>query len=99
MMSGFRISRRAFALAAVLAVAGSGAPAAVEAALSVTPLTWNIVGLDSNDPATGPYLFPIGGRVCSTVATTNVSVNFVWDSPNANIGLRPGSQSTLNLPS
>lgn len=32
--------------------------------LTVTPLTWNIIGLDSNDPASGPNLFPVGARVC-----------------------------------
>jgi hypothetical protein len=99
MKPGNRSFRRAFALAAVLAVAAVGVPAAAQAALSVTPLTWNIVGLDSNDPATGPHLFPVGARVCSTVTTTNVAVNFVWDSVNANINLRAGSQSSLNLPS
>ena len=28
--------------------------------LTVTPLTWNIIGLDSNSPATGPKDFPVG---------------------------------------
>ena len=47
-------------------------------ALTITPLTWNIIGLDSNDPASGPYLFPVGARVCSAGATTT-TVKFVWD--------------------
>jgi large repetitive protein len=74
-------------------------PAAAHAALTVSPITWNIVGLDSNDPLTGPNTFPVGARVCSNVATTNVSVNFVWDSANPNINLRTGSLSTIILPS
>ncbi|MBL0028214.1 MAG: DUF11 domain-containing protein [Rhodanobacteraceae bacterium] len=74
-------------------------PLASQAAMSVTPLTWNIVGLDSNSPATGPKHFPVGARVCSTVATTNVAVSLVWDSANANVNIRPGTNSALNFPS
>src|SRR5213593_19879 len=70
-----------------------------QATLTVTPISWNIIGLDSNNPASGPHLFPVGARVCSSVATTNVSVNFVFDSANANINLRAGSLSSLTLPS
>jgi uncharacterized repeat protein (TIGR01451 family) len=67
--------------------------------LTISPLTWNIVGLDSNSPASGPRNFPVGARVCSDVATTNVDVEYVWDSANANIALRAGSLSTITLPS
>ena len=67
--------------------------------LTVSPITWNIIGLDSNSPATGPYRFPVGARVCSSAATTNVLVSWVWDSSNVNINLRPGSLSTITLPS
>jgi large repetitive protein len=74
------------------------APIAAKATLTVTPITWNIVGLDSNNPAAGPHLFPVGARVCSNVATTNVAVNFVFDTGNANINLRAGSLSSINLP-
>ena len=70
-------------------------PALANAALSVTPITWNVIGLDSNAPAAGPKYFPVGARACSTTATTNVNVNWVWDSTNANINLRSGSLSTL----
>src|SRR6478752_5610516 len=74
-------------------------PAIANATLSVTPLTWNVIGLDSNSPATGPQNFPIGARVCSTSATSNVSAQLVWDSANPNINERPGSQTTLTIPS
>jgi len=74
-------------------------PLAAHAALTVTPLTWNIVGLDSNSPTSGPKNFPVGARVCSSIATTNVSANFVFDSANPNINLRPGSLATLNFSS
>jgi uncharacterized repeat protein (TIGR01451 family) len=69
------------------------------AALTIQPITWNIVGLDSNSPATGPNRFPVGARVCSNVATTNVSVQYLWDSANAFVALRAGSLSTITLPS
>ncbi|MDQ3280708.1 MAG: DUF11 domain-containing protein, partial [Acidobacteriota bacterium] len=73
--------------------------AAAQAALTVTPITWDVIGLDSNSPTSGPRDFPVGYRVCSSVATTNVSVTFNWDSVNANVDLRPGSPSTITLPS
>ena len=62
-------------------------PAAAHAAttLTVAPIAWNVVGLDSNSPATGPANFPVGARVCSSVATTNVAVTFVWDTANARL--------------
>ncbi|HEV2721035.1 MAG TPA: hypothetical protein VG323_13515, partial [Thermoanaerobaculia bacterium] len=74
-------------------------PFTAGATLTVTPITWNVVGLDSNNPAVGPHLFPAGARVCSDAATTNVAVNFVFDTANANINLRAGSLSTINLAS
>jgi uncharacterized repeat protein (TIGR01451 family) len=76
-------------------------PAAAHAAstLTVTPIAWNVIGLDSNNPAAGPANFPVGARVCSSVATTNVNVTFVWDSANAFVDLRPGSLTTVNIPS
>ncbi len=84
---------RILGLAAVLFLT-----AAAHAALTIEPLTWNVVGLDSNDPLAGPNDFPVGARVCSNVATTNVSVSFVWDSANPLINLRPGTASTIILP-
>lgn len=70
-----------------------------QAALTIEPITWNIIGLDSNDPASGPFRFPVGARVCSDVATTNVNVAWSWDSANSYVDLRPGSLSTVNLAS
>ena len=68
--------------------------------LTVTPLTWNVVGLDSNTPASGPNRFPIGARVCNAVggpAATNVSAVFSWDSTNTFVNSRPGSLSSVTL--
>src|SRR5436305_4172279 len=86
-----RCMRWSVVLAVVLA------PLAAHATLTVTPITWNVIGLDSNNPAAGPHLFPVGARVCSNAATTNVAVNFVFDSANANVNLRAGSLSSINL--
>ena len=80
------------------AVFGLFVPMFAHATLTVTPITWNVVGLDSNSPTSGPKDFPVGARVCSNVATTNVAVNWIWDSANANVSLRPGSLSTITLP-
>ena len=89
-----------FGIAALL-VAGDAS-----AQLSVTPITWDVVGLDSNRPLTsGPELFPVGAEVCSAVDTTDVTVDFVWSDGNGNgwdfgtghpyINLRPGSLTSL----
>ena len=61
----------------------------VFAQLSVTPTTWNVIGLDSNNPNTGPDVFPVGARICNSSgsAITNVTGTFVWDTTNININL------------
>jgi uncharacterized repeat protein (TIGR01451 family) len=76
------------------------APVAANAAVTLTiaPVSWNVIGLDSNTPATGPGNFPVGARVCSSVATTNVAVNYIWDSVNPFIDLRAGSLTTITIP-
>ena len=74
-------------------------PGFAQAAFSVTPLTWNVIGLDSNSPLSGPRNFPVGARVCSTVAASNIGVNWFWDTANVNVNLRPGSLSTVTIPS
>src|SRR6266498_3510467 len=78
------------------------------ATLTITPNAWNVIGLDSNTPASGPYRFPVGAKVCNTSgAATTVAVNFVWDDgggtfwgdvgANAYINLRAGSLSSTSL--
>lgn len=59
------------------------------AGVTVTPVTWNVIGLDSNNPNTGPDTFEVGARVCNTGAATitNVTGVFVWDSANSYINL------------
>jgi uncharacterized repeat protein (TIGR01451 family) len=69
------------------------------AGLTITPTSWNVIGLDSNNPNTGPDTFQIGARICNTGATavTNVSGTFVWDSFNSYINLKNGN--TAGTPS
>lgn len=51
--------------------------------LTITPISWNVIGLDSNDPSQGPNRFLIGAKVCNTGDTaTNLSVRFIWNSNN-----------------
>ena len=69
--------------------------------LSITPITWGVVGLDSNKPVTsGPDLFLEGARVCNTgsVQATGVEATWAWTSSNPYIDLQnPGGQFTNPL--
>ena len=58
-----------------------GVPAHADAVLEVEPITWNVIGLASNDVDSGPNHFPVGVRICNTgdAAATNVEATFVWD--------------------
>ncbi|MBI2331011.1 MAG: hypothetical protein HYU84_02350, partial [Chloroflexi bacterium] len=75
--------------------------------LTITPITWNVVGLDSNNVNVGPNNFPVGARVCNNGDATanNVVADFVWDdglndfSGNTYINLRSGSLSVINFAS
>jgi LPXTG-site transpeptidase (sortase) family protein len=75
--------------------------ASAAAILTISPITWNIIGLDSNNVNVGPNNFPVGARVCNTGDTvaTNVSSSFVWDSADPYINLRSGSLSTFSVTS
>jgi uncharacterized repeat protein (TIGR01451 family) len=63
------------------------------AQLSITPTTWNVIGLDSNRVNDGPDTYPVGARVCNTsgAALNNVVSNLIWDSSNIYINLTGGS--------
>ena len=69
------------------------------AGLTVTPTSWNVVGLDSNNTSTGPDTFEIGARVCNTggTAVTNIVGDFVWDSTNIYLNL--SGATTLSISS
>jgi LPXTG-site transpeptidase (sortase) family protein len=74
----------------------SPGPVSAAAQLTVTPLTWNIIGLDSNNVNTGPNLFPVGARVCNSGPdpATNVTSAFNWTSSDTYINLRAGSNAS-----
>ena len=57
-MHGFRTAIKGLLLAS--AVLGNAALADV----TIEPLTWNFIGLDSNNVNAGPNRFPVGARVC-----------------------------------
>jgi len=70
-----------------------------QSSLTVEPITWDVIGLDSNDPTAGPKYFPVGVRITNTSGSTSgvLTATFNWDSSNANINLRPGTLSELDL--
>ncbi|HUP84576.1 MAG TPA: Ig-like domain-containing protein [Acidimicrobiales bacterium] len=85
-MTRFRPDWRWVAVVAVLGlvlglVPFGAAPAGALTALTVTPITFDVIGLDSNNVATGPDLFPVGARTCNTgdVALTAVSAGLVFE--------------------
>jgi hypothetical protein len=69
------------------------------AGLTVTPTSWNVVGLDSNNQNAGPDTFQVGARVCNTggTAVSNITGNFIWDTSNVFINLN--GASTVNVSS
>ena len=74
--------------------AANGAPI-----LQIEPITWNVIGLKSNDVSTGPDTFPTGARVCNIgdAAATNVTATFILDAPlNGFFGLQGNPVQTLS---
>lgn len=95
-----------FLVALALALIGPSRTSA-QAILTIKPITWNIIGLDSNNVNIGPNKFPVGIRVCNTGTTsaTNVTATFVWDdglnkyTGDPYINLRAGSLDTITISS
>jgi len=61
-------------------------------------ITWNVIGLDSNNVNDGPNKFPVGVRACNTGTTTetNVTATFFWDSTNNLINLSSSDTYTID---
>src|SRR5262249_7328215 len=62
----------------------------LSAVLAIQPLTWNVIGLDSNNVTAGPNEFPVGARITNTSTTdtaTNVQATFVFDGAHDLTGL------------
>lgn len=94
--------RAALILTFVVGLAlGLSSPVLAAAQLTITPITWNVIGLDSNNVNVGPNNFPVGAHVCNTGNATanNVVSAFVWDSSDPYIDLRSGSLSTQSVTS
>ncbi|HSL45573.1 MAG TPA: DUF11 domain-containing protein, partial [Anaerolineales bacterium] len=79
----------------------SQSPAYAAATFSLRPITWNVVGLDSNNVNVGPSNFPVGVRVCNTgnLTATGITADFVWDTSDVFIDLRDGSADPITLAS
>ena len=90
-----RIGFRLLLLAAFICVVGVQS---AYAGLTITPVTWNVIGLDSNDTSTGPDTYQIGARVCNTggAAVSNVVGTFVWDSANIYVNLSGSNPITVS---
>ncbi len=69
--------------------------------LTITPITWNVVGLDAENVNQGPNTFPVGVRVCNTgdSPATNVRVGFVWADQEPNPLLNIAGPSNFEFPS
>ncbi|HLY50104.1 MAG TPA: Ig-like domain-containing protein [Solirubrobacteraceae bacterium] len=96
------VKRRHVLLTALVTavLGGMAAPALATADLTVKPITWNVIGLDSNDVTAGPNDYLVGARACNTGTTdvTNAAATFNWDTGNANISiLEPATQSLGTL--
>ena len=69
-------------------------------AMTITPITWNIIGLDSNNVNVGPNHFPVGARVCNTSTAgetlTGVSSSFALANTNPFISSRPGTSTSYS---
>ena len=61
----FRALKRFFRLFVIFAVGFTLGTAAAAPVLSITPITWNVIGLDSNNVNAGPNTYPVGARVCN----------------------------------
>ncbi|HPH95894.1 MAG TPA: SdrD B-like domain-containing protein [Anaerolineaceae bacterium] len=72
-------------------------PVLATVTLTIEPIAWNVVGLDSNNVNVGPNDFPVGARVCNTGDTTatNITSIFFWDSSDPYINLRDGSATSF----
>ena len=68
---------------AVCLVCLAGAERA-HAQLTVRSVTWDVIGLDSNNPSVGPNTFQSGVRACNTggTALNNLVATHFWDSSN-----------------
>ncbi|HEX9259532.1 MAG TPA: hypothetical protein VF855_08330, partial [Acidimicrobiales bacterium] len=79
-------------------LAATAAPASAAASLTVTPITWNVLGLDSNKVSAGPDTFPVGVRACNTgdATASSVQATLTWDSANSYVNLSGPATLTVD---
>lgn len=81
-----------------MTVVPTGAPASAAPALTARSITWNVVGLDSNDVSAGPATYPVGARVCNSGSEdATVSASFVWTTESTAITLEGPATVDLGL--
>lgn len=78
---------------------GLQAHVSAAAVLSVTPISWNVIGLDSNNVSVGPNRYPVGARVCNTgdAAATNVKASIFLDGGVTNPYISIFGQTSLGV--
>lgn len=85
----------------LLALLGLTFAAPAAAVYTVTPETWNIIGLDSNTPASGPNHFPVGARICGGTPSATDTATLTWDAGGTDTGvyiyLRAGSANPVSF--
>jgi uncharacterized repeat protein (TIGR01451 family)/uncharacterized repeat protein (TIGR02543 family) len=73
--------------------------------LTVTPITWNVVGLANNngEVSSGPYEYPSGVRVCNTGAdpATGISAAWTWvggiNAVSSNLWTTPADNTSQSI--
>lgn len=89
------------AISLFFALLGLTVAAPAAAVYTVTPETWNTIGLDSNTPASGPNHFPVGARVCGGMPSATDTATLTWDAGGTDSGtyiyLRSGSANPVNF--
>jgi len=95
-MNGFK---RGWVIPLFFSLWGLTVAAPAAAAYTVTPETWNIIGLDSNTPASGPNHFPVGAKVCGGTPGVSDTATLTWDAGGTDNGtyiyLRAGSANPV----
>jgi uncharacterized repeat protein (TIGR01451 family) len=102
MGSRLRVSLLALSLTLGSIVAVAPPASAAGAALSITPTTWNVVGLDSNKPSVSngrPNEFPVGAKVCNTgdAPAASVQAGWTWTTTNSNLALSNPAATTRTV--
>lgn len=84
----------------ILLVALFSGVAGAQSTLTVEPITWDVIGLDSNAPTAGPKYFPVGVRITNNGSDSlELTAIFNWDpSEPAYMKLRPGTLGTETEP-